>query len=112
VILSAINAQRGFGKHVYAIHPEQLPSIGFTSNLAGTFSILAAVLSKTSFALTLLRVLRGWMKVLLWFIIATINIAMGLSALFGWVQCSPVAKVWQIDLPGTCWPPNGYFSSS
>jgi len=85
--------------------------MGLTSTVAGTFSILAAVLSKTSFAITLLRILNGWMKGFVWFIIISVNIAMGLSALFGWVQCSPVAKVWQIDLPGSCWPPNGMSTS-
>lgn len=107
VVLSHINAELGFGKHIFAVPLQNMPNISFNVTLCGTFSIYAAILSKTSFALTLLRISNGWMKILIWFIIVSINVSMGLSALFGWIQCSPVAKVWDITLPGTCWPPSG-----
>ena len=74
-------------------------------NIAGSLSLVAATWSKTSFALTLLRLTEGWMKALIWFIIITTNIAMGLSALFIWVQCTPVQKSWNVFMDCTCWPP-------
>ena len=74
-------------------------------NAAGTFSIVSAIWSKTSFALTLLRLTDGRFKLIIWVIIITMNIAMGLSALFIWVQCQPVQKSWNFLVPGTCWPP-------
>ncbi len=42
---------------------------------------------------------------LVWYIIVSMNIAMGLSALFVWVQCIPVTKSWNPFADGTCWPP-------
>lgn len=112
VILSIVNVRRGLGKHIYAIPPENLADIGLVSTLDGTFSILAASLSKTAFAVTLLRILKDRTRYVVWFIIATINITMGLSALFGWVRCAPVEKVWRVTLPGTCWPPEGESAES
>jgi len=71
-------------------------------------SILAAVLSKTSFAVTLLRFMEGHMRMLLWAIIVSMNIAMDLNAIFGWVNCMPVQKGWLPDVPGVCWAPEAY----
>jgi hypothetical protein len=75
-------------------------------NVAGTFSIVAAIWSKTSFAFTLLRLTEGKTKTFVWFIIISMNIAMGLSALFIWVQCTPLYKSWNFMADGTCWPIN------
>jgi hypothetical protein len=61
------------------------------------------VWSKTSFALTLLRITEGKMKYLIWFIIASMNLLMGTNALITWIQCYPVSKTWNRDEPGTCW---------
>ncbi|RYC53887.1 hypothetical protein CHU98_g12320 [Xylaria longipes] len=72
--------------------------------LAGIFSILAAAISKTSFALTLLRISNGWVKCVVWFAISTVNVVMGLSIIFNWVQCTPLEKNFNIFLPGSCWP--------
>ncbi|TQN63630.1 hypothetical protein CSHISOI_11786, partial [Colletotrichum shisoi] len=79
------------------------------TNLAGSLSIIAAAWSKTSFALTLLRIAQESperrMKRLVWLIIVSINVALGLSVLFTWIQCWPVEKTWRTaSTPGTCWP--------
>jgi hypothetical protein len=34
------------------------------------------------------------------------NIFMILSAILGWVQCTPTRKIWMPNVPGTCWNPN------
>ena len=97
----------GYGSHIWDL-PFDIFAINQTIlaiNIAGTLSLVAATWSKTSFALTLLRLTEGWMKGLIWFIIITTNIAMGLSALFIWVQCTPVQKSWNPFMEGTCWPP-------
>lgn len=73
-------------------------------NVGGTFSITAAIWSKTSFAVTLLRLTEGVAKYIVWFIIISMNIAMGLSALFIWAQCTPILKSWDPLVEGTCWP--------
>ena len=103
-----ISVLEGLGKHIYDVPVENLAYLGILGNITGTFSILAAVWSKTSFALTLLKLMHGDMKALLWFFIITANIAMYLNALFLWFRCTPVAKTWNPYLEGTCWSPEVY----
>jgi hypothetical protein len=55
-----------------------------------------------------LRLMSGRMKILLWAIIATINISMGLNAVFMWTRCTPSWKTWNPSSPGTCWAPHVY----
>src|SRR5689334_6005613 len=74
------------------------------SNLAGTFSILAACWSKTSFAITVLRISSGWVKILVWLIIITVNLSLGVAIAITWGQCTPIEKIWQPRLDGECWP--------
>lgn len=70
------------------------------------FAIIAVSISKTSFAVTLLRLsTQPRQRYALWFIIVSINLAMGLCGLFTFVQCSPVSKLWDISVPGSCWEP-------
>lgn len=104
-IISATVA-KGFGKHVHNIEPAEIATIMKLFNIGVVFAITAASLSKTSWAVTLLRIERGWVRILLWFIIVSMNVLMGLTALFHYVQCSPVARSWDNTLPGTCWPPD------
>jgi hypothetical protein len=108
IILVTLSVSKGLGKHAYNVAPENMSSLGFIGNFTGTFSILAAVWSKTSFALTLLRFLSSRMRVLLWAIIVSINIFMGLNAVFMWTRCSPSSKIWNPFAPGTCWAPHVY----
>jgi hypothetical protein len=46
-----------------------------------------------SFAITLLRLTEGTMRIIIWVIIASINIFMGLSAAFLWVGCGPAERL-------------------
>ncbi|KAK3984894.1 hypothetical protein QBC44DRAFT_251811 [Cladorrhinum sp. PSN332] len=69
-----------------------------------TVVITAIVWAKTSFAVTLLRLTDGTTKTLLWFLIITMNVVMGVSAMAPWIQCTPVQKTWDWSLEGTCWP--------
>jgi len=92
----------GLGMHLHDVDPANLTKIGLLSNIASTFSMLAAVLSKTSFAVTLLRITNGYTKMFVWFAIVIMNIGMGLAALFVWVKCNPVRKTWDFSVPGTC----------
>ena len=64
------------------------------------------MLSKMSFAMTLLRLVDGKTRMFVWFVIVSSTLLASLSMLFLWVQCNPVAKNWQPMLPGTCWNPN------
>ncbi|SPO06445.1 uncharacterized protein DNG_09135 [Cephalotrichum gorgonifer] len=109
----------GYGRYWYdwTIIPEEGTQLLILINAAGSCTLTASIWSKTSFALTLLRLVEGKMKWLIWYIIISMNIGMGLSALFNWVQCTPVQKTWLPLTPGTCWDPNivpnyNIFSSS
>jgi len=96
-----------YGVHIwdYPMDVDMVNKLMLAINLAGTFSITAAIWSKTSFALTLLRLTEGWTKWLVWYIIVSMNIAMGVSALMVWIQCTPISKGWHPFEEGTCWPP-------
>jgi len=107
-VLVTLTVKRGFGNHVYAIAPEALSDITYIGLWSGTFSILATVVSKTSFTVTLMRVMEGNWKILLWAILVTMNIAMSLNALLAWLQCAPIEKGWHYKISGRCWPPEVY----
>ncbi|KAK9420247.1 hypothetical protein SUNI508_06516 [Seiridium unicorne] len=105
-IILTVNVRAGFGKHQMDIATENLAPIGMRGVIVGIFMVIATGWSKTSFALTLLRLVNGWQKTALWVIIVTVNIFLTLSGFTNLLQCSPVDKVWQPYLPGTCWPSN------
>ncbi|EPS33511.1 hypothetical protein PDE_08473 [Penicillium oxalicum 114-2] len=70
-------------RHVYDFEdPEIIPPALKLLYISFVILIIACVLSKTSFAFTLLRIVtKTWMKVLLWFIIITMNALMWLFVL-------------------------------
>jgi hypothetical protein len=92
----------GYGTHLSRIPKKNLSTIIFRSEFVATFCILGNALSKTSFAITLIRFTSGWMKSVVWFIIITINVSLWLAAAFQWIQCMPVQRVWDRTVPGTC----------
>ncbi len=108
MVIVHVSVMQGLGKHIYDVPPANLSNISFLGNFTGTFSILAAVWSKTAFAITLLRLMRGRMRAFIWFLIITVNIAMSLNAIFVWLRCMPVAKTWNPYLEGVCWAPQVY----
>jgi len=106
--LLSVMTSLGYGFHIWDFDAQNnMRPLLLIINVAGTFSVTATIWSKTSFAITLLRLANGSksLKVLIWFIIVSMNIAMGLSALFPWVACRPVRKAWDFLVEGTCWDP-------
>ncbi|TLD07081.1 hypothetical protein PgNI_10907 [Pyricularia grisea] len=102
--LISFNVSIGYGQHIWDFHPKDLQTFLLMSNTSGFFSILAAMLSKTSFAITVLRISEGWTRRFVWFIIITINTTLGFAALATYIQCSPSEKLWRPMLQGNCWP--------
>ncbi|ORY61555.1 uncharacterized protein BCR38DRAFT_476275 [Pseudomassariella vexata] len=100
----ALAVHFGFGKHTYDIPQGNFPNMLLVSSFAGFFMIVGAAWSKTSFAITLLRISSGWVKFLIWFIIVSVNVILGFSALFTWVRCWPLEKNWHPNVDGTCIP--------
>ena len=63
-------------------------------------------LVQESFALTLLRLTDGWTKWAVWFIIVSMNLAMGISALLPFVACTPIQRSWNPFITeGHCFDP-------
>jgi hypothetical protein len=83
-----------WGKHIYDVDPEFNDPTGLLSLIVGTLVMLGAAWSKTSFAITVLRVAESWIRVFLWFAIISMNLFMTTAAVFQWVQCTPLKKVW------------------
>lgn len=96
------------GQHVDAIQdPSMIPPALKLVYIAFIIAIIGCVLSKTSFAITLLRIVTQlWMKVVLWVIIISMNIVMWLCAVCYLLQCNPAAALWDTRLMATakCWP--------
>lgn len=96
------------GRHIFAIEdPEVIPPALKLLYISFVIIIIGCVFSKTSFAFTLMRIVtKTWMKVLLWFIIVTMNAIMWLCAICYLAQCKPAAALWDAKLLATakCWP--------
>lgn len=97
----------GFGKHSWNVVTEgpSFSKLLIIMNQTGFWSILGTAWSKTSFAITLLRISEGKIRWLIWGIIVSVNIILYLGAIFMWVQCNPPAKTYTPWLAGTCWDP-------
>jgi len=94
------------GSHMADIAPADFREAVKILYAGELFAIFAVAISKTSFAVTLLRLAtQPWQRWGLWYIIGSINLIMGLCGLFQYIQCSPVSKIWDITVPGTCWDP-------
>lgn len=96
------------GKHVYAIDdPALIPEGLKMVYISFVIIIFGCVFAKTSFAITLLRIVtEPWMKISLWFIIISMNLLMWTTGVSYLAQCSPSAALWRTELLATakCWP--------
>lgn len=106
-VIFSVNVRHGMGVHVCELamtRPQELSTVALLSLVTGSISIVATIWSKTSFALTLLRITDyRWLKITLWTMVAFLNVAMGISAVLTMVQCSPVQKSWNTFADGYCW---------
>ncbi|KAF6832375.1 hypothetical protein CPLU01_06200 [Colletotrichum plurivorum] len=94
----------GFGRHIWTISDDNRREINLFTILVATFGIIATTLSKSSFALTLYRIVTNrWTRYFLIFVIVSINLTMNLVWIFGFAKCTPLAKVWDGSVPGVCW---------
>ncbi|KAK3490065.1 hypothetical protein B0T13DRAFT_85677 [Neurospora crassa] len=88
-IVNTINIHLGFGKHRDTIKADHLKHINTLTHLSTTVMMLGAVWSKTSFGLTVLRLIRDRPKVraLVLVIIATMNSFIIFNVITVWIQC-------------------------
>lgn len=71
--------------------------------IATTFSVLGAALSKTSFAITLLRLTKGVMRNIIWFAIVSMNVVLVFNVILQFIWCRPASAAWHSGRGGTCW---------
>ncbi|KAI3531146.1 hypothetical protein CSPX01_14363 [Colletotrichum filicis] len=65
---------------------------------------VALALSKTSFAVTMLRIASGKLKVFIWFLIISMNAVLATSAVVAWkAACDRPSDSYEAVLPGSCW---------
>jgi len=96
----------GWGKHVWDIDMTKMNPMAAMGLASMTFAIAGQSWSKTSWALTLLRVSESkWMTWFIWFAIVSMNVLFGVGALLFWVQCKPLEAAWHPLVPGVCWDP-------
>src|SRR3954447_10597928 len=89
----------GLGMHWEDMDYTKIPNINLLSYPAGFCTILGTAWSKTSFAITLLRLpISRWMKWFIWFIIITVNLVLGFTAATMFVSCWPVEKTWYSEI--------------
>lgn len=111
VALTIVSTRYGIGRHLKTATPDDL-KVAMKLICAGEFfSILAVTVSKTSFAITLLHLaIERWHNILLWGIIASVNLIMGSCAIMLVAQCRPMEKMWDFAVEGFCLPVHVYFS--
>jgi hypothetical protein len=109
-ITASIDVSLGLGQHiaVLAIKGVDIPSLMELLSISSCIGILGAASSKTSFAVTLLRLTDGWTKKLVWAIIISMNVIMLANAILSVASCNPPQKIWNPTITGTCWNPLTY----
>ncbi|KAI1764990.1 hypothetical protein GGR53DRAFT_491734 [Hypoxylon sp. FL1150] len=107
-ILVTLDVRDGFGKHTIDVIAESgieaLGRIGLRDHIVGFLTPFAIAWSKTSFAVTLLYIDKGKIKIVIWAIIVSTNLLLTMAAFSFLFQCTPVEKLWNTMVPGTCWP--------
>lgn len=70
---------------MYNVAPQDVVPLNLFSNIIITLVILSAALSKTSFAITVLRLVSGWMTKFTWFIIISMNFILSINIVISWL---------------------------
>jgi hypothetical protein len=96
----------GLGRHVTALPLDKLDRLTLCGHISLVLDGTAQMWSKTSFAITILRLVEGKWRALVWFMIITINLLGGVGCLLFWINCTPLPHVWTPSIPGTCWDTN------
>ncbi|KAK4033661.1 hypothetical protein C8A01DRAFT_19418 [Parachaetomium inaequale] len=89
VVISIQTTKWGLGKHLADADLTLLPNLMYYLPIAQFFAVIAIAVSKSSFILTLLRlVFEPWHKAALWFMLVTINLSMGSISIVQFFLCS------------------------
>lgn len=80
----------GVGKHIWEIDPTNLTRMHILNRVGQSFAILACALTKTSWALTMLRIVRATrdcMRVMVWCLLVSVNVLMELGIILNFLEC-------------------------
>lgn len=92
------------GRHYSTVSPENKIAINRETILVALFAIMSSGLSKTSFAVTLYRLFSDkWIRFFLLFVVVTVNLFLNSVWVTGFAKCTPIEKVWDSSVPGSCW---------
>lgn len=86
-----------------SLRPGDVDGLQLIVVIATVFSVMGAAWSKTSFALTLLRITKGTIHSVIWFVIVSMNIVLTFNAALQFLWCQPAAVAWNSGQGGTCW---------
>ncbi|KAK4144968.1 putative integral membrane protein [Dichotomopilus funicola] len=108
------NTRLGFGRPAAQVPFDNYLRTGITSNLSGSTSVAAVAWSKTSFGLTLLRLVndRRILRALLIGMLIVVIVTHHCSVMFFWFSCDPPEKTWDPRVEGTCWSPSKFVTYS
>lgn len=99
----------GLGSHNGSDNVQMSP-IQLGTIIATVFSVFGAAWSKTSFALTLLRITRvGESRVLywgIWAIVVILNLVLTFNAIIFFIYCDPPSGAWDSSIHAKCWNRN------
>ena len=91
--MTTVSVSYGYGRPFDTVALEDLEKMPTLANVAGFFSVMAALWSKTSFALTLARISDGWILRFVWGIIVTMTGIMGSSAVLVFFEIDTLVKI-------------------
>ncbi|KAG8156679.1 hypothetical protein KVR01_013470 [Diaporthe batatas] len=87
---TVVGVNLGVGKHINEIDPTNLPRVHTFSRVGFTLAILACSLAKTSWALTMLRIVRetrDCMRIMVWFWLISVNVLMDVGIILNYLEC-------------------------
>ncbi|KAH8745295.1 hypothetical protein F5883DRAFT_439124 [Diaporthe sp. PMI_573] len=87
---TVVGVHHGVGKHVAEIDPANLPGLHTFSRVGSSSAILACVLAKTSWALTMLRIVRrtrDCMRIAVWCLLISVNVLMDVGIILNFLEC-------------------------
>jgi hypothetical protein len=102
-----VSVNRGYGKHVDELTPEQYSSAVKAEVISQVLAISSFPSGKASIAVLLLRLFPGKkLRWFLWFFVVGNAIFFYIDALLVLIQCQPIAFQWTRSIQGgTCWSP-------